>query len=245
PRPSHIAGGRRSSHDAQPRSGRRTGRRGRRGAGARAGRARRAGRGAGRVRAPPGVAGQWPRGAVAKDGRAGPVARRPRLPPALRDVAAGPGRRRDETHIGGDEFSAAVTRRRVRPSLEGMPSRLALLALLAFGCASAPPAPPPDQVCLGVLRARGVAFSEGPELKGVRTPVTIDGERFSPRLTPRGSRPAQMDCQLAVALVEAAPIFRNLGITQLDYSAAYDYRNRRHSDQLSQHAAGLAIDVHA
>jgi len=124
-----------------------------------------------------------------------------------------------------------------------MPLRLALLAALAIGCASAAPAP--DQLCLGMLRARGVAFREGPALRGVRTPVTLDGDRFSPRLAPRGTRPAEMDCQLAVALVEAAPIFRNLGITQLDYSAAYDYRNRRHSDQLSMHAAGLAIDVHA
>jgi hypothetical protein len=132
---------------------------------------------------------------------------------------------------------------RAGPSLVGMPLWLALLATLSLGCAAAPPAP--DEVCLGVLRARGVAFTEGPALKGVRTPVTLDGERFSPRLTPRGTRPAQMDCQLAVALVEARPIFQNLGITQLDYSAAYDYRNRRHSNQLSQHAAGLAIDVHA
>jgi hypothetical protein len=123
-----------------------------------------------------------------------------------------------------------------------MPLWLALLGLLAIGCASS--APPPDEVCLAMLRARGVAFTEGPALKGVRTPVTLDGERFSPRLAPRVGRPAQMDCQLAVALVEAGPIFRNLGITQLDYSAAYDYRNRRHSDQLSMHAAGLAIDVH-
>jgi hypothetical protein len=53
-----------------------------------------------------------------------------------------------------------------------------------------------------------------------------------------------MDCQLAVALVEARPIFRNLDITELEFSSAYDYRNRRHSNQLSMHAAGLAIDVH-
>lgn len=128
-------------------------------------------------------------------------------------------------------------------SLRGMRLRLALLAALASGCATAPP--PPDELCLGMLRARGVAFSQGPELKGVRTPVTLDGERFTPRLAPRGTRPAEMDCQLAVALADARPIFQRLGITQLDYSAAYDYRNRRHSDQLSMHAAGLAIDVHA
>jgi hypothetical protein len=123
--------------------------------------------------------------------------------------------------------------------------RVPLLAVVsvaaALGCASAPPR---DEVCLGLLRARGVAFSEGPALKGVRTPVTLDGDRFTPRLTPRLGRPPEMDCQLAVALVEARPIFRQAGINQLDYSAAYDYRNRRHSSQLSMHAAGLAIDVH-
>jgi len=54
-----------------------------------------------------------------------------------------------------------------------------------------------------------------------------------------------MDCRLAVALVDARPVFSKLGITSLEYSAAYDYRNRRRSNQLSQHAAGLAIDVHA
>jgi hypothetical protein len=118
-----------------------------------------------------------------------------------------------------------------------------VLGLAALGCATA--APPPDEGCLAQLRARGIAFREGPSLRGVRTPVTLDGDRFSPRLTPRAGRPAEMDCRLAVALADARPIFNRLGISQLEYSGAYEYRNRRHSDQLSAHAAGLAIDVHA
>jgi hypothetical protein len=119
---------------------------------------------------------------------------------------------------------------------------LAGAALAVVGCAAAPP--PPDQTCLTLLRSRGVSFSEGPPLRGVRTPVTLDGARFTPHLAPRAGRPAQMDCQLAVALVEARPIFQDLGITDLDYSGAYDYRNRRRSSKLSAHANGLAIDVH-
>jgi hypothetical protein len=125
--------------------------------------------------------------------------------------------------------------------------RLLLVAALGgslAACASRPPSQPPDEACLQMLRSRGVAFSEGPQLKGVRTPVTVDGARFTPRLYPRVKRPPQMDCQLALALVEARPVFESLGITQLDYSAAYDYRNRRGSSKLSQHANGLAIDVH-
>ena len=118
---------------------------------------------------------------------------------------------------------------------------LATLAL-AVGCASAPP--PRDQACLQALRDGGVAFVEGPSLQGVRTPVTLRGESFTPRLRPRGARPAEMDCQLALALVNARPVFRSLGISELEYSAAYHYRNRRRSDQLSAHAYGLAIDVH-
>jgi hypothetical protein len=35
-----------------------------------------------------------------------------------------------------------------------------------------------------------------------------------------------------------------VGIHELEYSAAYSYRNRRRSNQLSAHAFGLAIDVH-
>jgi hypothetical protein len=113
-----------------------------------------------------------------------------------------------------------------------------------LGCASGPPQVPPDPVCLAALRSRGVEFAEGPSLKGVRTPVTVNGDSLNPRLRARAGRPAQMDCQLAVALVEAAPIFRSYGITELDFSGAYDYRNRRRSSKLSAHAAGLAIDVH-
>jgi hypothetical protein len=125
-------------------------------------------------------------------------------------------------------------------------SRVVLAALAAaalVGCATAPP--PRDDACLAQLRARGVAFSEGPDLEGVQTPVTLDGERFLPRLSPRGARPAHMDCRLALALVQARPVFRTLGITELEYSAAYHYRNRRRSSKLSAHAYGLAIDVHA
>ena len=118
---------------------------------------------------------------------------------------------------------------------------LVTMAMLA-GCASAPP--PRDEACLQMLRERGVAFVEGPALEGVRTPVTLAGERFTPRLRPRGGRPAQMDCQLAVALVHARPVFASVGISELEYSAAYHYRNRRRSNQLSAHAFGLAIDVH-
>jgi hypothetical protein len=113
---------------------------------------------------------------------------------------------------------------------------------LAVGCASAPP--PRDEACLQLLRAQGVSFSEGPNAEGIRTPVTLDGARFTPRLTPRDRRPAHMDCQLAMALVQARPVFRNLGISELEYSAAYSYRNRRRSSRLSAHAFGLAIDVH-
>ena len=55
---------------------------------------------------------------------------------------------------------------------------------------------------------------------------------------------ALMDCQLARALAQAAPVFRGVGVDRLYFSAVYDYRNRRRSKVLSAHAGGLAIDVH-
>jgi hypothetical protein len=119
----------------------------------------------------------------------------------------------------------------------------ALAVVFSSGCASAP-VRDPDVACLKALQNRGVHFSQGPSAEGIRTPITLDGDRFTPRLVPRDKRPAHMDCQLAMALLEAWPVFHSLRIDELEYSAAYSYRNRRRSNQLSAHAFGLAIDVH-
>jgi hypothetical protein len=106
----------------------------------------------------------------------------------------------------------------------------------------------PDRVCLDGLRERRIAFVEWPT-KGVRTPVRILGpigvvrlRSHDPRLA---GKPALMDCELARALFEVAPAFRAIGVRELLYSGAYQYRTRRGSSKLSEHAHGMAIDVHA
>jgi hypothetical protein len=102
----------------------------------------------------------------------------------------------------------------------------------------------PDLECLRDLRAQSVPFQAAPATRGIRTPVQIVGEVAGVRLTPRAGRPALMDCELARALAEAAPIIVAAGIDELAFSGAYDYRTRRRSSQMSAHAFGLAIDVH-
>ena len=89
-----------------------------------------------------------------------------------------------------------------------------------------------------------MSFVTAPPTRGIGTPIEVTGPLGGVRLIPRGKRSALMDCELARALVEAAPVFRNVGFTELSFSGAYDYRRRRHSGQLSAHAMGLAIDVH-
>jgi hypothetical protein len=132
---------------------------------------------------------------------------------------------------------------------------LVLVAVCAAACAEersrggghdSPAAPPSgtDDDCLVALRRQRVPFVMAPATRGVRTPVQITGSFGGVRLSPRARRPALMDCELARALVEAAPILRSVGIAELSYSGAYDYRVRRGSDRLSAHAHGLAIDVH-
>lgn len=119
----------------------------------------------------------------------------------------------------------------------------------------APGAPPsdlvestPDRVCLDGLRERQIAFVEWPA-KGIRTPVRIAGPIGAVRLRshdPRlAGKPALMDCELARALFEMGPTFRANGVRELLYSGAYQYRTRHGSTRLSEHAHGMAIDVHA
>jgi hypothetical protein len=126
-------------------------------------------------------------------------------------------------------------------------------ALLLACAAHAPEAPPPeaeaaesgaDTVCLQWLADHQVDYVPVPALDEVRTPIEVRGPLGAVRLVPRAGRPPQMDCGLARALVEAAPIFAELGVHTLHFSGAYDHRMRRDGSRLSEHAHGLAIDVH-
>ena len=118
---------------------------------------------------------------------------------------------------------------------------------------SDPPTPPPlpatipagaDRACLRVLRSARIPYVTIGPVPGIRTPVHIIGRIRGIELSPRAGRPAVMDCEMARALTHLAPVFRELGITTLSFSGAYDYRTRRGSQRLSAHAFGLAIDVH-
>jgi len=146
--------------------------------------------------------------------------------------------------------------RRVRPSSGRVFLVTAVTALGTLACggahaSGAPPPPPPyapgagDRACLRALANAGVAFIEKDGVRGIETPIEIVGPIRGVRLLSRGKRPALMDCALARALVDAAPLFHQSGVTGLSFSAAYDYRTQRGSTKLSEHAHGLAIDVHA
>jgi hypothetical protein len=159
-----------------------------------------------------------------------------------------------------------MTASRRLPRATDLALSVSLFGLAVLGCASQPPVAPgrpplavpqsvpppapaavvkqPDLVCLRELREAAVPFLAAAATRGIRTPVHITGEIGGLRLTPRAGRPPLMDCELARALVEAAPIFRDAGLSQLFFSGAYDYRTRRDSSQMSAHAFGLAIDVH-
>ena len=131
------------------------------------------------------------------------------------------------------------------------------LCLSVVACAAESAAPPrlavpgrapepPDLECLSDLRSQNLPFVAAPPTRGIRTPVEITGAVGGVRLTPRAGRAgALMDCELARALGEAAPIVRAEGFSELVFSGAYNYRTRRRSTQMSAHAFGLAIDVHA
>jgi hypothetical protein len=148
-------------------------------------------------------------------------------------------------------------------ALVGVSIAFIALAIGSRACAEvpAPPPPPespqsppgdaagPSKTCLAGLRERKVDFVEV-ATKGVRTPIRLVGSTLGPlRLVNRERRAGGvvpvMDCELARAILETAPIFQMAGVRDLIYSGIYQYRTRRGSTRLSEHAHGLAIDVHA
>ena len=124
------------------------------------------------------------------------------------------------------------------------------IAAAWFGLAiavSLPHAAMADEGCLAALTHARIPFVRVGPTRGLRTPLLVTGPIGSLRLVhmePRDSRRALMACELVRALSQAEPVFKSLGITDLLYSEAYDYRTRHGSHRLSEHAHGLAIDVH-
>jgi hypothetical protein len=133
---------------------------------------------------------------------------------------------------------------------------LFLLVVCAGACASAKGTGAPsgkerpaaeteaDHACLKFLEENQVAFRIAPHAGLIRTPVEPLGPVAGVTLVPRVGRAPVMDCELLRALIEAGPVFADAGITELQFSGAYDYRTRRGSTKLSAHAYGLAIDAH-
>lgn len=155
------------------------------------------------------------------------------------------------------------TRWMVGGTLALMLASFVILLGTSRACAEPPPSPPPaslpppgetdaaapSKVCLASLRDRKVEFVEQ-ATKGVRTPIRLVGSSLGPlRLVQRDRRVAGvlpvMDCELARALLDAAPLFQMVGVRDLFFSGMYQYRTRRGSTKLSEHADGLAIDVHS
>jgi hypothetical protein len=103
--------------------------------------------------------------------------------------------------------------------------------------------------CLAHLDALGIGWRPGPARPKIATPIllsdlTIGGVTLVPTFK-RG--PFVMDCALAAALADTAPVLRSAGVAELRFAEIWDYRNvnsgRRHI--LSRHAIGMAIDVFA
>jgi hypothetical protein len=88
-----------------------------------------------------------------------------------------------------------------------------------------------------------VRYRSREQVKGILTPVEVLGPLGDIHYRATGRRPMLCDCRLALALLRAAPLLSNLGITELHFSNTYRY-SRMPSGKLSRHALGLAIDVH-
>ncbi len=126
----------------------------------------------------------------------------------------------------------------VAPALEAAPA-----LAKTESTAATPIGPlPGGEACLQALAQRGVRFSRREAERGVPTPILVQSDIGNVHFFSDG-RLFVADCRLALALAELAPELSALGVTQMRFSGAYVYRNKR-SGRLSLHAHGLAIDVH-
>jgi hypothetical protein len=102
---------------------------------------------------------------------------------------------------------------------------------------------PEGLACLIRLQELGIEYLSLPPLRGVLTPVKVTGTIGGIVYRSLSGGPLIGDCRLALALHRGARFLSNLGVREMLFSSAYSYRLMP-SGRLSQHAMGLAIDVH-
>jgi hypothetical protein len=108
------------------------------------------------------------------------------------------------------------------------------------------PAPGQDAACLARLARAGVQHRILADVKGVRTPVELRGDRLGGVRYVKGGNNTRrfiVDCALAEALAVLGRDLRRAGIAGLYYSSTWRYTLVKGQGRLSGHAFGLALDV--
>lgn len=108
------------------------------------------------------------------------------------------------------------------------------------------PAPGQDAACLARLARAGVKHRILAEVKGVRTPVELRGDRLGGVRYQRGGNNTRrfiVDCRLAEALAVLGRDLRRAGVAGIYYSSTWRYTVVKGQGRLSGHAHGLALDV--
>jgi hypothetical protein len=107
--------------------------------------------------------------------------------------------------------------------------------------------------CTDRLTALGVAFEKGPDRPGVVSPVTVETPLNGISYSNSNDQPAgqlYMDCTLALALHEMAPVMSSHGLDHVQHLGIYNYRCIADPgpppdcpNGISRHAYADAIDI--
>ncbi len=103
--------------------------------------------------------------------------------------------------------------------------------------------------CKVALAELQVEFKRAPFSRGVATPIYVPSMRFAAiGLAPTFRKPPfVIDCHLALALTQVAPVLAEAGVKTLRFSSIYNYRRAivggKQKRSLSRHSYGLAVDV--
>jgi hypothetical protein len=125
---------------------------------------------------------------------------------------------------------------------------VALLSLLSSCGRSHAWTPTSEAACFAQLEAAGVSFEPVPQddAEGVAWPIKLSGPIQGVRIHggKKNAPTNYLDCRLAIALVEWAPMLERAGVVGLQHFSMYRHAARiGKTSKVSGHALGRAIDI--